>query len=455
MNCIKEVEQLTFNYEGSNLFLKKFVVDTSVLLYDVEALYQFKNNEVIIPSVVYEEINIFKEEDSERGYYARQVVNLLERLSKENPLRKGVMLGDTKIRTSYDLYNEEIAKSLQYDQNDYKIISCAKNNDAILVTRDKMMRVIARDFVQVEEYEADQINVKESYKGYRQIFVPESYIERLYSKQLFNEFDLYPNEFAILINECNPEHVGIGICKNNRILPCYFDNMNVNGLKLKMKPLTLEQKMMMYLLLDDSISCVSIEGASGKGKTLLSVDFALAMVFSKQFNQFMYTKSVIAVDKHEELGFYKGGPHEKLLPHLQPLLSALEILYEKEIYSQKERKSVQEKLEELINQDVIRTFPLANIRGMSNRKKVVMLDEAQNTTRHMIKTAVTRMVTPSKLIVTGDRDQIDNRNLNKHNNALTHLIEAGKEETFIGHITLDLEPESNRGALATFGSKKL
>lgn len=431
---------------------KRFVIDTSVLLYDVDCLYKFKENEVIIPSVVFEEINLLKEENSERGYYARKISEIFDQLSKGTPLKHGVKLGNTLIRTSYDIHNPDIRKSLTMDRIEYKIISCAKNHEAILISRDPMMRVIARDFVKVEEYQADKVKVQELYKGYRKIYASPGDIEKLYSNRLENKYGLYPNEFIILINHENPEHTGVGICKKDRILPLTFEN---KGIKLRLSPINLEQKMFLYLLMDDEITCVTATGPSGKGKSLLAVDYALASVQAQRYNQFLFTKSAIAVDKREELGFYKGDLEDKLKPHLQPLYSSIEFLYQKELYKGKQRRSVDQKVEELLATDVLRFYPLANIRGMSIFEKVVMLDEAQNTTQHMIKSLVTRINDSSKLIVTGDIEQIDDRNLNKFNNGLTHLIEAGKEEPYIAHICMDLAEESKRGKLATFGAKKL
>lgn len=435
---------------------KRFVVDTSVLIYDVDSLYKFDDNEVIIPSIVYEEINILKEEkNTERGYYARKVAEILDELSQINPLRHGVQLGKTFIRTSYELENEEIEKSLIMDKNDYKILSCAKNHDAILVSRDRMFRVIARDFVKVEEYYADKLEIKELYKGYRQVIVPEKQIEKLYRNRLENEYELFPNEFIIMTSEVNPQHVGIGIRKGDRIIPCDFDHMNTKGLKLKTKPLNLEQKMFLYLLNDDDITCVTATGISGKGKSLQAIDFSLASVLGGYYNQFLYTKSTIAVDNREELGFYKGSMEDKLKPHLQPLYSSIEFLYKDELYKGKQRMSVEAKVDELIEQDILRLYPLANIRGMSVFEKAVMLDEGQNTTRHMMKSLVTRINDNSKLVVTGDVEQIDDKNLNKYNNGLSHLIEEGKTEPFIGHISMSIDNKSKRGKLAQFGSTKL
>jgi PhoH-like ATPase len=433
---------------------KDFVPDTSVFLYDPDSIEKFGNNRVIIPSVVYEEINLFKEEVSERGFAARKVADVLEMLSTKGSLLKGVKLGQTIIQTSFQVRNEEVRKAYSMDTNDNKIIACAKNHEAILISRDKMMRVMARNFVKAEDYLADKVNVEEVYKGYSRATVPAKSIDRLFKNGLENEFNLFPNEFIILTNQDTLKEV-IGILKGQRIIAVTFEGMNKKGLKLKVAPMNLEQKMLMYLLHDDSIPCVTVTGKSGKGKSLHTVDFGLASVDSGFFNQFIYTKSATPVDPREELGFYPGSPQEKLKPHIQPLYSSLEFMYKEELYKGKTRKSVDQKVEELLEQDILKFFPLANIRGMSIFDKAIMLDEAQNTTNHMIKTLVTRVTDSSKLIVTGDIDQIDDRNLNKFNNGLTHLVEAGKTEDFIGHICMDLAEESKRGKLATFGSMKL
>jgi len=365
------------------------------------------------------------------------------------------MLGETLIRKSYDLDNEEIKKHLSLKKNDFKIIACAKNNNAILISRDRMMRAIARDFIEAQEYEADKVPTTELYKGYQKQVVSEKIITTLFEGKLGNEFNLNPNEFVILEDKWNPQHIGVGILKGNKIVPCEFDKLNYGGIRLKLKPLNLEQKMFLYLLLDPSITCVSATGTSGKGKSLMAVDASLGFVYAKKYNKFLYTKSTIAVDKREELGFYKGTPEEKLKPHLQPLYSSVEFLYKDEIYAGKQRKSVDQKVEQLLEENILNFYPLANIRGMSIFDKVVMLDEAQNTTNHMIKSLVTRVNDSSKLIVLGDIEQIDDKNLNKYNNGLVHLIEAGKEEPYIGHITMDIDDKSKRGLLSAFGANKL
>lgn len=450
--------------------LKKFVLDTSVLIYDHDALFKFEENEIIIPSTVIEEINVLKEESSGRGESARRVLEILEELIEVRPLKEGVKLSevkqssfiydrirckDTLIRKNYSISNSEIKSLLRMEDKDYSIIACALNNNAILISRDRGMRIIASDFVKVENYEADMIKTKEIYKGYRKEVVPEDTINSLYAKkEIDDNFNLYPNEFVVFTSSSNPSHVGIGIKKKNKIISCDFSNINKSINKLK--PINLEQKMFLYLLLDNDIKCVTATGVSGKGKSLLSIDYAISSIYRETYNKLLYTKSTISVDKREDLGFYKGGVEEKLRPHLQPLYSSIEFLYKSKRYSNKEeKKNTESQVEELIEEDILEFYPLANIRGMSILNKVVMLDEAQNVTNHMMKSLVTRVSDSSKLIVVGDIEQIDDRNLNKYNNGLSHLIEAGKTEEFVGHICMDIDNGSIRGALANFGASSL
>ena len=432
---------------------KRFVIDTSVLLYDPDCLERFEDNEVIIPSVVLEEVNTFKEEMTDRGFYARKVAQKLEDISLAGHMKSGVRYGDTVIRTSYEAEHPDISSVFDRKKNDIKIIACALCNEAILVSRDRMMRIMARDFVLVEDYKADMIESQELFLGYRRVIVPGSVVNSLFGGRLNDEWSLAPNEFIIFANETNPQHVAVGIKKGFGIIPCFFDEMDLRGMRTR--PLNLEQKMFIWLLLDEDVKCVTATGVSGKGKSLLAIDYALAQVHKNRFNNLMYTKSVIPVDSREELGFYKGSIEEKLRPHLQPLYSSIEYLYQDELYGNGHRISLDELLDGMAERNEIAPYPLANIRGMSVMNKVIILDEAQNTTNHMMKSLVTRVGANSKLIVIGDVEQIDDKNLNRYNNGLAHLAEAGRDEAYIGHITMDIDPRSKRGLLAEFGSHKL
>ncbi len=475
---IKGTEKsLKLNRKVGNFVLsdsKKFVIDSSVLLSDEEAIFKFGDNELIIPSIVWEELNDKKDnsEDPTTSFLARKVLRILNDLSDIRPLREGIRLNEilntsayyneakdvpTLIRVDYRIDNEEVDSSFKKKKNDYKIIGCAKNNEAILVTSDIPMLSIAKDFVKAEEYKAGQIKSKTLYKGYRFVTESPDIIEQLYDKNVILEdkWDLYPNEFIIIVDATNEGHKGIGIKKRNFVKPVNFDKeLNLSGMKTK--PVNLEQKMFLYLLQDPDILCVTVSGISGKGKTLLSCDYALSQVKKGLYNEFLYTKSITPMDDDEYMGYNKGSEDEKFSAHIKALFTTIEYLFKEELVGPNKKKTVSEKMEELMAREELGTLPLAGIRGMNIFQKVVLLDEAQNTKRHTIKTLVSRLTDESKLIVSGDIEQIDDSKLNEFNNGLSHLIEQGKEEDFIGHITFDIDKgNSKRGKLSTFGSKKL
>ncbi|MEK3955983.1 PhoH family protein [Psychrobacillus sp. FSL K6-1464] len=435
---------------------KIFVLDTSIPVYDFECLSQFGENTVILPAILIEEINKLKDEHSDRGYAASQFTKILENLSKSGSLEEGVQYGKTLVKVSNHQNIERLKSWFSYNENDYKIISCAMHHEGTLVSRDRMLRVMASMFVTAEDYHADIIKTKELYKGYRYIAVPEPMIGHLFTSGLANAYELYPNEFAILVNESNPAHTAIGVMKGNRILP--LDRMlqallKESGLKLRIEPLNLEQKMYLYLLLDPDILAVSAMGPSGKGKTLQAVDVGLASVEGGKKHQLLYTKSIIPTDKKEDLGFFPGDMNEKIANHIKPLYNSIEHLYKKELRSK--GLMLADKILSMREKEIIDALPLALLRGTSIDERFIILDEGQNTSNRMMKTFLTRPTDASKSIVMGDIEQIDDPHLTKHNNGLSNMIERGKTEDYIGHITMDISPDSRRGKVATFGSTKM
>lgn len=450
---------------------KKFVVDTSIFLNDEEAIYKFDDNEVIIPSIVWEELNDKKDNSNPiDSYLPRRLLSLLTELAEVRPLRNGVKLKEiskdsifyenckdleTLIRVDYRLSHKEIDESFFLKKHDYKIIACAKNNDAILVTSDNPLLGISKDFVKSESYRADNIKTKFVYKGYRFVDATQEEIDNFYITKLIEDtYNLYPNEFIVMVDITNKEHKAIGIKKRDGIKLVNFDK-DLNFSRMNTRPANLEQKMFMYLLQDPEIICVTVTGISGKGKTLLSCDYAFSEIEKGDYNEFLYSKSIIPTDDDEYMGYNKGTEEEKFKAHIKALEGAIEFLYKEEIF-EKRTCTLNEKMEELHNKGKLGTLPLANIRGMNIYKKVVLLDEAQNTKKHTMKTLVSRFTDDSKVIISGDIEQIDDPKLTIYNNGLSHLIEQGKEEDFIGHITLDIDNgNTKRGKLSTFASKKL
>lgn len=467
---------------------KQLVLDTNVLLYDTECLDKFGNNDVVIPLTVVDELDSLKDDSKkpELSHASREITRKILDLAGEDNLqnlRNGFSYVNSKDETTtikivdekYLKYKLDSEKSneLKYNRtpitNDDWIIFCAKILDATLITRDNNMVIKASGDCKVEIYYADSIKKKEIYKGYRELTVDSEFFNEfalnnriVNIKELFDSNEkMYPNEFLILTNVENTSCKLFGICKGEFINRIDLDNLQYNGMKLR--PQGLSQKLAFYLILQEDIDAISFVGGSGTGKTSIAIDYALNQVNKNFYNQLFYSKSMKGLADDEEYGFVPGDVDEKMQEIIIPLsctLEFLETISKEKANKKKKDKDLLEKAisgEEILNyykeDGIIRILPLNYLRGMTISNKVVVLDEGQNLTKSKMKTLVTRIASTSKLIITGDDNQIDDKNLNKYNNGLAHFIEQGKSEPFIAHLTLDLDDDSKRGRLSSFGNK--
>lgn len=467
---------------------KQLVLDTNVLLYDTECLDKFGNNDVVIPLTVVDELDSLKDDSKkpELSHASREITRKILDLAGEDNLqnlRNGFSYVNSKDETTtikivdekylkYKLDSEK-NNALKYNRtpitNDDWIIFCAKILDATLITRDNNMVIKASGDCKVEIYYADSIKKKEIYKGYRELTVDSEFFNEfalnnriVNIKELFDSNEkMYPNEFLILTNVENTSCKLFGICKGEFINRIDLDNLQYNGMKLR--PQGLSQKLAFYLILQEDIDAISFVGGSGTGKTSIAIDYALNQVNKNFYNQLFYSKSMKGLADDEEYGFVPGDVDEKMQEIIIPLsctLEFLETISKEKANKKKKDKDLLEKAisgEEILNSykedGIIRILPLNYLRGMTISNKVVVLDEGQNLTKSKMKTLVTRIASTSKLIITGDDNQIDDKNLNKYNNGLAHFIEQGKSEPFIAHLTLDLDDDSKRGRLSSFGNK--
>lgn len=467
---------------------KQLVLDTNVLLYDTECLDKFGNNDVVIPLTVVDELDSLKDDSKkpELSHASREITRKILDLAGEDNLqnlRNGFSYVNSKDETTtikivdekylkYKLDSEK-SNALKYNRtpitNDDWIIFCAKILDATLITRDNNMVIKASGDCKVEIYYADSIKKKEIYKGYRELTVDSEFFNEfalnnriVNIKELFDSNEkMYPNEFLILTNVENTSCKLFGICKGEFINRIDLDNLQYNGMKLR--PQGLSQKLAFYLILQEDIDAISFVGGSGTGKTSIAIDYALNQVNKNFYNQLFYSKSMKGLADDEEYGFVPGDVDEKMQEIIIPLsctLEFLETISKEKANKKKKDKDLLEKAisgEEILNSykedGIIRILPLNYLRGMTISNKVVVLDEGQNLTKSKMKTLVTRIASTSKLIITGDDNQIDDKNLNKYNNGLAHFIEQGKSEPFIAHLTLDLDDDSKRGRLSSFGNK--
>ncbi|NOU84004.1 AAA family ATPase [Paenibacillus sp. LMG 31459] len=437
---------------------KIFVLDTNVLLHDPNSIFAFKANEVVIPAVVLEEIDSKKRNADEIGRNARTVSRLLDGLRELGHLHSGVVLehgGTLKVELNHRSF-VKVQEMFGEVSNDNRILAVALNylheenekadpSPVVLVSKDVLVRIKADVLgITPEDYLSDRTgDLNELYSGCQSLMVHPSLIDEYYShrflsiKQLSLSYPLYPHEFVILKDE-----IGSGksaLLKVNsdasRLEPLYLGNDAVWGISAR----NAQQRMALELLLNDDIPLVTITGKAGTGKTLL----ALAAGLFKVEDEHKYKKLLIArpvVPMGKDIGYLPGEKDEKLRPWMQPIYDNLEFLFD--------TKKAGDIDKILMGLGSIQVEALTYIRGRSIPAQFIIIDEAQNLSRHEVKTIVSRAGEGSKVILMGDPEQIDHPYLDAASNGLSYIVEKFKQQGISGHITLEKGERSHLAQLA-------
>lgn len=251
---------------------------------------------------------------------------------------------------------------------------------------------------------------------------------------------LYPNMCLVLKSG---KQSGLVIVKDNK-LKLVDDNIKLSDISPRNK----EQRFLMSLLKDKDIDLITISGKAGSGKTLLSLAYAWEQLKSGAVNKIVLCKSLSPVGR--EIGFLKGDLLEKVTPWLGAFLDNFQVLgvpeYEIEELMNPEKRYQARKIEK------IEVSPITFIQGRSISNAVIIIDEAQNLSREIVKQVLTRPAENTKIILLGDLDQIFEKGVTKESNGFKAVIDAGKESKFIGHIHL---LKSERSRLTDWASDNL
>ena len=207
------------------------------------------------------------------------------------------------------------------------------------------------------------------------------------------------------------------------------------------KPKNAEQAFALNALLNPDIKLVALQGVAGTGKTLLALASALEQ--HKQFQQIILARPVVPLS-NKEIGFLPGDAADKIGPYMEPLWDNLKFI--KSQFGENERKY--KAITELQESGKIVISPLAFIRGRSLSNIIFIVDEAQNLTPHEIKTIITRAGENTKIIFTGDINQIDTPYLDEQSNGLAYLIEKLKGQRLFAHVKLEKGERSELANLA-------
>ena len=439
---------------------KTFILDTNVLLHDVNSLYAFADNNVIIPMVVIEELDTFKSEGDNRGKCARMVSRELDSLRAKGRLNEGVPLengGTLKIELDKPGILPQV---FSINKSDNSILNIAytmakkegsyKKNQSpvIVVTKDINMRLKAEALgLQAQDYTSDKVSLDELYTGVAEVEVDSAQIDAFYrDKKLPLKEGLYfPNEFLILKANDGSKKSAMGRVSNHGEL-CLKPLSTQEPVAWGIKPLNKEQRFAMELLLDDSLDIVTLVGTAGTGKTLITLATGLQRTMDENaYRRMVVCRSIVPVGK--DLGFLPGTKEEKLEAWMGAIYDNLAFLADR-----KNPDEGEEKAHYLLDSGKIEIASVTHMRGRSLPGQYMIVDDAQNLTPHEMKTILTRAGEGTKVVVTGDPYQIDTPYLDVESNGLTYLVDRLKGQKNYGHITFT---KTERSRLADQASRLL
>ena len=475
---------------------KIFVLDTNIILHDSRSIYNFQENDLVIPIAVIEELDKFKKSTDVLGYNAREFMRKIDILSADKNFFKGEGfslgkgLGTLRVEINHP-FPLELQGSFKDDIQDHRILAVAiwvKNQNpqrfVALVTKDVNLRMKARALGMVaQDYLTDRIEEKHIEKNEKRVQVinnlPKNTIERVasggitvdevrYKKQPANQ--LYKFRYEVLPGAATigPGTTGTAAqgadAQNGAVqksegkrkqayeyLLARFDAPTNSIVPVKpctaygIQPRNSEQVFAMDALMNPQVQLISLTGTAGTGKTLLAL--AAALEQADNFSQILLARPVIPL-KNQEIGYLPGDAKDKIGPYMLPLYDNLAVIKKQFGISSKENV----KIEDMLRREKLLISPLAYIRGRSLSNVFFIIDEAQNLTPHEVKTIITRAGEGTKIVFTGDIQQIDQPYLDKWSNGLTHINDKLYGEPLFEHVNLT---KGERSKLSEMAGKKL
>ena len=438
-------------FDEKKVTRKTFVIDTSVLTYDATAIQKFKDNDVVIPLVVLEELDSLKRYTDEVGKNAREVIRYIDSLKadKQGDMHVGVMIPEgPRVRINLGSKLDRLEGfPLPLDRNGNRFLLAAfllqqKGESVVIVSKDFVTRVKAEAMnLEAEDYESTKLSYDEMYRGLRKVEIAKHEIDLFYKDGFLPMMQEHfrPNEYVLLTSPENSSAVCKYSEKANRLEPLLSLNRNIWGIQ----PLNIEQRCAMDMLLRDDIPLVTLVGPAGTGKTLL----ALACGMHKVFDDNVYSRILISrpiVPLGKDIGYLPGTKEEKLYHWMQPIYDNLEFL----CTTTNGEGNGAATMEFIKESKKIEMEAVTYIRGRSLPRMYMIIDEAQNLTPHEVKTVISRAGKGTKVILTGDPTQIDNPYLDKDSNGLTYTVGRFKNQRLFGHIFLDRTERSELASTA-------
>ena len=434
---------------------KNFVIDTNVILHDYNCLKNFQENDIYLPIVVLEELDKFKKGNEQINFNAREFLRELDLVTDDNLFNKGASLGEGLgslfvIAGSVDA--PDVFDSFPERIPDHKILAVVdwltrqkKDMKTILVTKDVNLRMKARSLgIEVEDYITDKVINVDIFKRAQDIYenIDPDLIDKMYASPDGIAADLFDIKSKLEPNECF-------ILKSvrNSVLARYnpFTNKFKKVEKASnygIQPRNAEQSFAFEVLNDPDVKLIGLTGKAGTGKTLLALASALKQ--ANVYKQILLARPIVAL-ANKDLGFLPGDEKQKVAPYMQPLFDNLNVIKGQFAPGGSDAR----KIDDLQKNGQLVIEALAFIRGRSLSETFCIIDEAQNLTPHEIKTIITRAGEGTKMVFTGDIQQIDSPYLDAQSNGLAYMVDKMKGQELFAHINLIKGERSQLSELAS------
>ena len=435
---------------------KIFVIDTSAILFDHNAIHNFKEHDVAIPITVLEEIDRFKKGNDVINYEAREFIRNIDKLSGQFSLQDWIPLnGPTKGKIKVLMHEKASIDANQVfgeRKADHNILNAAihlkeesPDRKVILVSKDINLRLKAKSLnLQAEDYKTGKVkDIEGLYTGNTVV----ENVNRRYIDQIYKDGHC-PFSDALKKHKPVANHYYILRSKAESSSALAFYNPETRNLERVQKesaygirPRNAEQAFAMHAVMNPNVKLVTIQGAAGTGKTLIAL--ASALQVRTNYRQIYLARPIVPLS-NKDIGYLPGDIKSKINPYMEPLWDNLKFIQGQYRETDKEFQ----KITDMVDNEKLHITPLAYIRGRSLSNICFIIDEAQNLTPHEVKTIITRAGENTKIIFTGDVNQIDTPYLDSHSNGLSHIIDKIKDNPLYAHITLEKGERSELANLA-------
>ena len=423
---------------------KLLVIDTSVLLYDKESIHSFPGNDVIIPLVVLDELDRFKEKPGLLGESARYVNRFLDFLRTKGRLDKGVLIEEEDQVVRVIVENHKSNSGLDESKGDNKIISTAlflrAHGPVKVITKDINLRVKCDALgIEAEDYYKDYIKEESLFdEDVKTLCLDDNEVDELYTNgniEIEEDPSLCENEFLIAEGTSQGKSA---LCVFRKEKVVLLPNLPKDS-TTDVRPRNKEQKFAWWALKSQDIPLVCLTGRAGSGKTFLALMAGLDELSNKNYERIIVTRNMEPVGR--DIGYLPGDLNEKMGPWMSPLMDNFRHHFKDKTY-----------FELMMEKGQIEIAPLTFIRGRTFSNAYIIVDEAQNASIHELKTIITRIGEGSKIVLMGDTDQIDTPYIDKRSNGLSITIDRFRDSDLAAHVYLT---RGERSSLATYASKVL